>query len=366
MSHKLPIWETMRRRPITLVSATYGPDGQLHQDIISGPKLAFPCLPEEGLYILYRNRGLQIASAACDRRRCYITQVCRCTEEQQQQHIHTNTNTRTQQHGRGCGYAALAWLHLYEAAETTRSLRLCFLAHPCTLSWDNVLGNVAFHFDSELEEHYASTCTYKCPAPFHSNGIKGGRGMKGKECPPGLVVGFIRDVWKEFLDHGGHNFRGVVTLSDDETEDGEDNDRSDDETDEDDDDDRWEWDDVDVPITVSVPVTAATASHILRRRRKTEHEFDLIDDVIEEEFPRVKKTLQLRLQLQKRQQQHESKEHKKTRTDTVLHSSSHHGISTNRILHRKGPPAPVIIPPKNMVIGCWPRRRAGGFRQQQY
>jgi hypothetical protein len=81
MSHKLAIWETMRCRPITLVSATHGPDGQLHQEVIAGPRLALNSgLPEEGLYILYHNRGLQIASTACDQRRCGITQVCRVSK----------------------------------------------------------------------------------------------------------------------------------------------------------------------------------------------------------------------------------------------------------------------------------------------
>jgi hypothetical protein len=194
--------------------------------------------------------------------------------------MNTSTSTsftgsrRQQQQGRRCGYAALAWLHLYEAAETIRSLGLCFLAYPRALSWDDLFGEVGYHFDSDLEEHYAVKCTYKCL-------FKGA--ARGKACPPDLVLGFIRDVWRDFLEYGGHDFKDVATLDDD------------DDTDDDTDDDSREWDDADIPITLSVTVSAtaaATASPISRRRtRGTEDEFDLFDDVIEEEFPRVKETL---------------------------------------------------------------------------
>ncbi|TGJ87385.1 hypothetical protein E0Z10_g1382 [Xylaria hypoxylon] len=340
MSNKAPVWEIMRRRPTTLVSVTYGTDGQLHQNVISGPKLAFLCLFEEGLYILHGNRGLQIAST-CDRRKCYITQVCHCAE--QQQCIYANINTtiaetrkehnHTQQlvrrYGQGC---VLSRLHLYEAADEIRSLRLCFLAHPRTLSWGSVFDSFAFHFDSELEEHYASIRSYAFPAHTWQTPGKG-----VKECPQGFIE-LIKDTWKEFLDCGGHSFKPAIPLPE-----REDNKRH---TNDKDVDDTSEWDDADVPLH--------GRNHTSMNRHKKlpvpedNFDFDLIDDLIEEEFPRLKKTLQ-----KPRQAKESKKKHRTLRRKFATKYKVKSDSNCTKVAKTldEGPPVPVIIPPKNMLIG---------------
>ncbi|KAI8635028.1 hypothetical protein F5Y19DRAFT_133820 [Xylariaceae sp. FL1651] len=343
MSHQRSICKALRRRPITLVSTTYDANGQLHQNVIFGPTPALYSLPEEGLYLLYCNRGLQIASAPCDRRKCNITQICYCAEHQ---HVNRHTKTSATSAERQqvkylrnirCHDCILAWLYLYDAAEQIRLLRLCFLNHPRTLTWSNLLGNVAFHYDSELEGYYASTRTYGYPASVKSRTVK--------ECPPGLM-GFLQDIWEEFLDRRTYSYQPVMSFSDAaDTNDGEGksnnnlmNSMS-------------EWDDVDVPIGVAPPL----GSHTL----EDEQEFDMINDLIDEEFPKLKAELP-------RLQYHESEEHRpcksmrrnRARTDRV---------SSKCMSTHEGRPAPVIIPPKNMVVGLglWSPFRAHGLGRNE-
>ncbi|TRX92430.1 hypothetical protein FHL15_006597 [Xylaria flabelliformis] len=352
----------MRRGPVTLVSAIYSTDGQLHQNVISGPKPALLSLPEEGLYILHWNRGLQVASA-CDQRKCYMAQLCRCTEEQHNVHEHisivaTNSGTKEQTANqlakRFIRNRALARLNFYEIADEIRSLRLCFLAHPRTLSWDNVFENFAFHFDSELEQHYASTSNYK-RAPLSIN-------RSVKENPQGLL-GFVRDAWQEFLGRGDHDSRQTTAFperGDDEvTEDGEDL-----AYDGDVDDDLSEWDDAGSPIhpDYTFPSTAPRTNY--KKRPRQEDDFDFIDDLIDEEFPRLKKTmLEPQATESTKRARHASigRPEKIRKTRNTTESGITNGITkTNKRNSRRismtaaniheNLPAPVIIPPKNMLL----------------
>ncbi|RYC56843.1 hypothetical protein CHU98_g9367 [Xylaria longipes] len=349
----------MRRGPITLVSATYGADGQLHQNVISGPKLIFLCLPEEGLYVLYRNRGLQIASA-CDRRKCYITQVCRCTEQHPvHRHMTTGTmNTGTEEQHLAKRFIrdrVLAWINFNEAADELRSLRLCFLAHPRTLSWDNVFDNIAFHFDSELEEHYASMHSYGC-APRVIDG-----GMKEHSQS---LLGFIGNAWQEFLDSGDYDYR-VATAPPKREDDDEYSIDDEDPAYDGDIDDMSEWDDADTPIHENghsyTPSTAPSINH--KKRPRPEDDFDFIDDLIDEEFPRLKKIMlepqQVRDSVTHTSQGRPEKIQKANNTAKSDITSGITNLDNNSNSYRTAAaniphgelPVPVIIPPKNMLIG---------------
>ncbi|KAI1420568.1 hypothetical protein F5Y12DRAFT_719388 [Xylaria sp. FL1777] len=353
MSNKLSAWEIMRCESITVVSVTYGTGGQLQQNVISGPKLSFNCLPEEGLYILYRNRGLQIASA-CDRRKCYTTQVCCCTE---QRHVHANmkstAETRSEnksmqdiinQYWKGC---VVARIHLHQAAEEIRSCRLCFLAHPRTLSWDNIFDNLTFHFDDELEEHYASIHSYGCPA---HNSLSVDRGAK--DCPPG-VLEVIYDAWRDFLDSGDYRVKpGMIQVARGSAKNNE-NDNN--HTTDRDMDDISEWDDTDTPIHVHS--NDHTSTSLLNQHRDIstpddDFDFDLIDDLIEEEFPQLKKTLQ-RTRPTKGGVRQNCISHRKfvpSSHKVKSSSNSNNGLKKANSIN-EGLPAPVITPPKNMLVG---------------
>ncbi|KAI1129601.1 hypothetical protein F5Y10DRAFT_290827 [Nemania abortiva] len=355
MAYEPSIWKTMRRQPITLLSATYDTDGQLYQNVISGPKPALSCLPEEGLYILCQNRGLQIASA-CDLRKCYITQVCHCAVTAAAANARTKQQT-TQPLARGYDKCcAPSWLNFYRAAEAIRSLKLCFLAHPRTLSWDNVFGMHAFHFDSELEEHYSSTYSYKCPTSTPR-----AVGTSSKNCP-GDMIDLIGDAWREFLEYGDYDFKPVVTLPEktvDDDYDGEGTEGGGNRTG-DRDLDISEWDDVDVPI--HVPSTAVPVQS--KKRPRPEDDFDLIDDLIEDEFPHLKRTLRepQRVKDSSKEQHHNpqrksatthktNKRAKTNNTNTSTKANNYGDLMATALVSHEEPPAPVIIPPKNMFVG---------------
>lgn len=359
--------QIMQRCPITLVSATYDADGQLRQKVISGPKLAPSCLPDEGIYLICRDRGLQIASA-CDRRRCYITQMCDCAgkQEQQEEYTYTNktttspatiarTNTETEKgcvqgfpEGSGQDYA-LSRLYFYEAADATRSLRLCFLAHPrpLSLSRDDVFDGVVFDFDSGLDEQYSALAALDYNNSHsngngHNNGNSNGYGYKrpkkffplwGRKKRPGNMIDILREAWREFLERGDHQFGPVKIFSGpgwgwededekDENEDGNSNDEGEEDEDEDDKGvDVSEWDDADTPIYTHphahthprphdhIPIVAPSNQHADNKKRPRPEEqqeeqeqedegdfsfdFDFIDDVIEEDFSFLGNTLPL-------------------------------------------------------------------------
>ncbi|KAI0554952.1 hypothetical protein F4679DRAFT_579296 [Xylaria curta] len=356
------VLETIRRGPVTLVSVTYGTDGQLHPNIISGPEPALLCLPEEGFYILYQNRGLQIASA-CDQRKCYMAQVCRCMEQQHAVHKHMTTiamSTGTEEQSakhlakRLIQDSALAWLNFHEVADEIRSLKLCFLAHPRTLSWDSPFGNFAFYFDSELEEHYAWAHNYRCAPPSINRG--------GKECSQGLL-GFIGNAWQEFLNRGDYGFKNAAAFQ--ELEDAEYTEEDEDHAYNGDVDDLSEWDDADSPIRTQshdcTPSTAPAINH--RKRSRQEDDFDFIDDLIDEEFPQLKKPM-LEPQQATEQPRRASlgRPEKIQKTSKAAESDITSGITkmNNGGSRRKSMtavniphedrPAPIIIPPKNMLI----------------
>ncbi|KAI1738329.1 hypothetical protein F4680DRAFT_467540 [Xylaria scruposa] len=360
------ILETIRRGPVTLVSATYGTDEQLHHNIISGPEPALLCLPEEGLYILYQNRGLQIASA-CDQRKCYMAQVCCCTEQQHAVYRHMTAiamNTGTEEQSakrlakRFIQDRALAWLNFHEVADEIRSLRLCFLAHPRTLSWDNLFGNFAFYFDSEREEHYTSAHDYRCAPPSIDRG--------GKESLQGFL-GFIGNAWQEFLNRGDYDLKQATAFrerGDDEYTEEEDEDHAYDG----DVDDLSEWDDTDSPIRTKIhDYTSSTAPAINHKKRpRQEDDFDFIDDLIDEEFPQLKKPM-----LEPQQATESAKQPRRDslgrpekirKTSNATESDITSGIMKMNNSHSRRTsmtaaniphedrPAPVIIPPKNMFI----------------
>ncbi|KAI1304304.1 hypothetical protein F5Y03DRAFT_174896 [Xylaria venustula] len=322
MSSKLSTWEFMQYGPSTLVSATYGGGRQLHQNVISGPKLAIDCLPEEGVYILYRNRGIQVASA-CDMRKCSTTQICRCAE--QQYGLYENANNTMEPRAEGSSTEDVlsgslkarvqSWLHLHKAAKAVRAHGLCFLAHPRTLSWDAAFDNLTFRFDYELQEIKDSTC----PADDLSSCAKG-----VKECPR-RVIELMCDAWRDFVDGGDYAIQPASTSPRDEKCTEDNHTRTDNRG------DVSEWDDTDVPVRAHASTTQRNHQKGTPKRNE-EFDFDLIEDLIEEEFPRLGTTLQ------------RMRAAKTTRRGSTSNT-------TNPSADDEEAPVPVITPPKNMRVG---------------
>ncbi|KAI0166390.1 hypothetical protein GGR57DRAFT_510096 [Xylariaceae sp. FL1272] len=292
--HQYAICKSTRNRPVTLISTIQDPNGQMRQTVLGGPKPTLsPYFEEEGIYILYKNRALQIAAAPCDQRRCNMTCVCTCaavgskinlTSNNQSQHIPNPP--------KGCTTECMAsWLHLYEAVEQTRSLEFCFLAHPRSLTWDDSLDDTTFTYDSEVEDLYTATKTWRYTWSC----------TKKSRRDPCKVMLRIQESWKQFLEAGGHRMPAVVALTDEPV------------------DESWdtleEWDDSDVPL---LEVDC----------EEQEDEFDTIEDLIEEEFPK----------LRSRSAAPKSCDTTKRRMSTTSTKS-------------EDMPAPVITPPKNIAIG---------------
>ncbi|KAI1826186.1 hypothetical protein F4861DRAFT_118008 [Xylaria intraflava] len=279
MSHKPSIRGTARYQPAALVPLIHNTDRKLQQNIMASPKPADSILLEDGLYILCQKRGLLIASAACDGRKAYITHICYCccAERQQTHHIDVYAGSGTQQRDsqqadKECAQDFLPNRHRRcGAAEQTGSLRLCVVENPEALARDGISDTSSFHSDSEPEGHRAQTpiCTYPGAEPQAT-------GKSAKGCPSS-VVGFVRGAWRKFLDRGHYGGRRRPKQGDSDT-DGDDVGR----------DDASEWDDADVPISDRDHTTLDQSVD----ESGPGHDFDLFDDVIEEEFPRIKKALQ--------------------------------------------------------------------------
>ncbi|KAI0526344.1 hypothetical protein F5B22DRAFT_154190 [Xylaria bambusicola] len=195
MTNTLSIGELIWCRSTTIVGVIYGTDGQLTQNVISGPKVASDSISEEGVYILHGKRGLQIA-AACERRTCDITQICRCAVPGQNRDTNFEAGRQAENISpqtitdKGLYKRIVSWLRLYKAAYQIRCSKLCFLAYPRTLSWDSILGSEAFHFDHDLEEHYSSIRGSTAPPRVV------------EENPQEAVIDSIADTWSEFLASG--------------------------------------------------------------------------------------------------------------------------------------------------------------------
>lgn len=231
--------------------------------------------------------------------------MCHCAEKQERQDpytyayayedktiastaaiSHTNTEETRQRRkksaaksfGRDC---ALSRVYFYEAADATRSLRLCFLAQPRTLSlsWD-VFDDAVFDFDSWRGERRASAPhnygnnnnnnNKNSDRNNNSNNYRYGHGYRypifpqwGRESRRlGDMIDVLLEAWKEFLERGDHQFGPVKIFSgpgwgwEDEGESRKDEDKDDhgDEEQEEEEEegdkgvDVSEWDDADTPI----------------------------------------------------------------------------------------------------------------------
>ncbi|KAI1268615.1 hypothetical protein F5Y18DRAFT_236389 [Xylariaceae sp. FL1019] len=249
------ICKSTRNRPVTLISTIQDPDGQMRQNVLCGPEPAIsPYFEEEGIYILYKSRALQIAAAPCDQRRCNMTCVCTCAAVGSNIHLRSNDqHQHIPKPPKGCTAECMAsWLHLYEAVEQTRSLEFCFLAHPRSLTWDDSPGNTTFTYDSEVEDLYTATKAWRYTWPCTK---------KSSRRDPCKVMLGIQESWKQFLEAGGHRIPAVVALTDEPGDESRDN--------------LTEWDDSDVPLPEE-------------NNEEQADEFDTIEDLIEEEFPKLR------------------------------------------------------------------------------
>ncbi|KAI1781446.1 hypothetical protein F4818DRAFT_436637 [Hypoxylon cercidicola] len=265
--------------------------------------------PYGGVYLLFQDRALQIAGFQCDKRGCQS--ICYCDRYDTYASLveiepRENLNSVKQPftwpawRDRPCYDCLAYWLNLYQAAQETVNLRLQFFQHPETLTMSKKTYNsdgttyYALEYDSALDERNVRS---------KDNGT---RGPWVEE-----ILEWMKYAWNEFLARGKFPPNIIVPF-----------DTSDEEDDEDDEDES-EYDDLDIPLkNVSDPKTS-----------KRSDEFDFIDDLIDEEFPQLRKKYAA--------EQKPEPNHPRAADD---------GNSSEDDSDYEDPPAP-IIPPKNMTLG---------------
>ncbi|KAI4868932.1 hypothetical protein F4820DRAFT_76744 [Hypoxylon rubiginosum] len=327
--HRRGVCKAIPSIPVTLLVASYDADSQLRSTVFSSDsKHHYSCAdaPDEGVFIIFQNRALQIAAPPCDQRKC--KDICYCDTSYHSTKIHSDSNKAKKRKiawptWKPCQNCLFNWLRLYPAAEVAHKRGMQFLQHPRTLTWSKSNGRHSFRYDGELEED--SVCSIQNgPCARSRNFIS--------PCPPKLFK-WMTDTWNEFITSGCYKPDRVISLPDFEDEScndqspnkGEDSDNG--EAEESDSD--GEWDDLDIPY-----------KHLSQSRyAKSADEFDTIDDLIEEgEFPRLRKAYATKTTIPTRK---ERKPNQPQADDDDSDNSSSDGDA----------PAPVILPPKNMTIG---------------
>ncbi|KAI0840499.1 hypothetical protein F5Y06DRAFT_294487 [Hypoxylon sp. FL0890] len=316
--HSLVACKAIPSRAATVIATFYAVDNQLRHEIISGdakqPSFK-PDLPDEGVYIIYKNRGLQIAAPPCDQRKCNVSQLCRCDAPHfsaQGVLVHRrNIKKRAVDWPRWkpCCNCLFNWLRLFPAMEAANNLNMKCLQHPRTLTLANLDDQQAFHYDSELEEQ-----------PIHStnNGITT---TDGKSCCPTRLFEWMCDAWKDFVNCGCCKPGSITALSDyeDESCDGFCSDGQEDCSDTDSD-----WDDLDIPRGQTSPSSLSESD-----------DYDFINDLIEEEFPKLQKSSPVAKKFA---------DFSATSNQSILEKDD--GCSDEE----GDMPAPIVIPPKGLTI----------------
>ncbi|KAI1654427.1 hypothetical protein F4813DRAFT_208520 [Daldinia decipiens] len=300
--------KTIPSRSVAVVAASYGKDGQLQTTIVSGISqqrcldLDVLDVPDEGVYIIYQDRAIQIAAPPCDKRKCNASHICRCDTPQ-----FSVKRPPFSRHSikrrvvswpvwKPCMCCLLTWLRLYQATEAVNRLNLQFLRHPRTLTWTSLYDHQAFHYDAEIEERSVRS---------NYNGTSNRPINPKSSCSP-RIFEWMKDTWSEFVDSGCCKPRSITALPDNENSTYDESyftkEQAGSEIDSD-------WDDLDMPC---VPYNTSDNT--------SNEDYDLIDDLIEEEFPNLRKS------------------------DTAIPTED------NGPDEERDDPAPVVIPPKNMEM----------------
>ncbi|KAI0013933.1 hypothetical protein F4779DRAFT_613215 [Xylariaceae sp. FL0662B] len=305
---------------VTVVAVIYAADGELHHTVISGSKPRSPSFPSEGVYIIYQNRALQIAAPSCDRRQCNHSHICRCGVNPA---INSPLSCHVKQTSvpsprKPCWDCLVNWLHLYAAADRSHALGLQFLRFPRTLTGATILGDDAFYYDMDLEDQHVRS--------MHNGGPSTSTHTSSRRS---TTFQWIQDTWKEFLDKGSYKPEKVIALASDADGDSEvepmdyctDIDPHDGAASDSD------WDDFDIPCR-----PAKRAKRHDSAGADIDADFDLIDDLIEEEFPRLRK---------------HTNTARATRPPSRTEMAGAGTDDNDDLL----PAPPVIVPPKGMAVG---------------
>ncbi|KAI0883460.1 uncharacterized protein GGS22DRAFT_31110 [Annulohypoxylon maeteangense] len=316
--HSIVACVAVSSRPTTVVATSYDVDGQLRNNVIAGRKRSCSVdFPDEGVFVVYRNRALQIAAPPCDQRKCNISQLCRChnpdlSTQGALLHHHADEKGAVRwPTWKPCSHCLFNWLHLYQATEAASKLNMKCLQHPRSLTLTTLHGQEAFYYDGEIEEQRIHS---------QDNGNIGRSTNHKLSCPPNIFE-WMTDAWDEFADCCCCKSTSITALSDSESDisiedcSGSEQGKSDND---------WDWDDFDIPCKQT---SASSISEV--------EDYDFIEDLVDKEFPKLRKNKSPRI---------DSKPQPKPK----LYRPEMNDDDSNE---EDDDPVPVIIPPKDMAVG---------------
>lgn len=308
---------------MTVIASTYDGRGEPRSKVLLGigkGSRHIVDFPEDGIYLVYKDRALQVAGSQCTNRKC--NWVCYCDKDRLPTTPCDPPTHRTLKSiasdwttWKPCNDCLFRWLCLYQVVEKSYPFQL--LAYPRTLTWTSSLGYDAFQYDDEwedLSEHYYVRSTYN------------GRRQTMSDDPTSVrVFNWMLEAWVDFVKMGGYKGASVKSVSESDPN-------------------VTALSDTDFDVIseytesigdiVSIKDDESDSRRIQIATPPSSHheaeddDFDHIDDVIEEEFPIL-------------HEKEIARKKKAARNKKVANNE--------RNDHGEDPPA--IIPPKDMAVG---------------
>ncbi|KAI8963551.1 hypothetical protein F5Y11DRAFT_143260 [Daldinia sp. FL1419] len=254
-------------RPTAVIAVSYGSDDLLRNVMVSGDsQQGYLDLdyPEEGIYVIFQDRAMQIAASSCDKRKCSISRICRCDVPKYSVKRPLPSRPSFKRYlsswsvRKPCLHCLLTWMRLYQAAEAANRFGLQFLQYPRTLTSISLFDHYTFFHDYEIEElSRQSNCNGSLNRPIEAKAHCSSRQFQ-----------WMLDAWDEFVDAKCYEPGYITAIStigvDTEEEDVPQEDSG--------------WDDFGFPLKPA-PAPAPLDNE----------EYDTFDDIIKEEFPKLSK-----------------------------------------------------------------------------
>ncbi|ORY69892.1 uncharacterized protein BCR38DRAFT_420346 [Pseudomassariella vexata] len=183
----------MPSKDIAVMAAVYSSDQGLAKiNIVGHPVDTYPNILEEGIYIFYGDRALQVAATPCDRKTCLRYSrysVCSCqsnyfhSEQFHQSKIRGDSFIQGREQVEPCRDCLFDWLNLHDIARAAKNLYLQLLHAPRTLSWTTQPGELEMLYEGEIQ------------------GISDDHFSGAVEFPPHFIE-WMQIAWFEFLNQG--------------------------------------------------------------------------------------------------------------------------------------------------------------------
>ncbi|KAI0127524.1 hypothetical protein BJ170DRAFT_683359 [Xylariales sp. AK1849] len=253
----------------TIVATRRALDGELTPVQISGQQLKSKIdFPGEGIYIICHSRALQIAAPHCEARTCSKATICSCKDDAYDTQYSTPTGYNNMSCGawmavkqsaeqlKPCSNCLCKWLKLEDAHQLATASGLQMLQVPRILSCTHRLDCFSLaYLDNEPSLDCESNLFESVASDFDVC-------LEIEPLPP-YLVSWMLEMWSDFLRKDSY-YPYTTSAKFDDSDNSSDTD--------------MDWYDVDIStqdcLAIPLPVL--------------DGEYDSFDDLIEEEFPKVK------------------------------------------------------------------------------